>query len=203
MPFLIFPACFGLAAVLPTLLPLLYGQAFVGAIPAAQILICAASVSAVSAVGSNLVWALERSDVDFYASLVGASLSVIGGLLLIAPFGDMGAAVSRGITQAAAVGITSWFLASRLGFAIPIGALARLLGAALLCGSAAKLGLAAHDGALGLAIAIPAGAIVYLVAVRLSSALLPEDIERLRTAVRALPLPLARTAGPLAYFILG
>lgn len=203
LAFLVFPACFGLAAILPTLLPLLYGAAFVGAIPAAQILVCAASISAVSAVGANLVWALERSDVDFYAGLVGASLSVLGGLLIIAPFGEIGAAVSRGMTQLAAVTIASWFLTQRLGFAIPVGALMRLLVAAALCGIAAHVTLALRDGLPGLVLAIAAGAASYLVAVRVVGGLQPEDIIRLRSALRALPLPIARTAEPLAQFILG
>jgi O-antigen/teichoic acid export membrane protein len=203
LAFLIFPACFGLAAVLPTLLPLLYGPAFAGAIPAAQVLICGACVAAVAAVGSNLVWALERSDVDFYAGLVGAVLSVVGGLVLIAPFGEFGAAVSRIVTQAAAVGISSWFLAARLGFAIPLASLARLLASALLCGAAARAGLAIHDGVLGLALAIPGGALVYIVAIRASGALEPEDVARLRAALQALPMPIARHAGPLAELILG
>ncbi len=164
LAFLVFPACFGLAAVLPVLLPLLYGQAFAGAIPAAQLLVCAASVSAISSVGSNLVWGLERSDVDFYASLAGACLAVLGGVLLIAPFGEIGAAVSRAFTQASAVAISSWFLAARLGFSIPGGALFRLLAAAGLCGAAAHGVLALQQGPSGLAFAIPAGALVYIVA---------------------------------------
>ena len=203
LAFLVFPACFGLAAVLPAMLPLLYGPAFAGAIPAAQVLVCAASISAVAAVGSNLVWALERSDVDFYAGLVGASLSIAGGLLVIAPFGEMGAAFSRSVTQLAAVSISSWFLTSRLGFSVPFGALLRLTAAAALCGLAAHLVLMVQAGVPGLAWAIVCGAVTYMIAVRALSALLPEDVVRLRTALRALPLPIARRADPLARFIFG
>ena len=204
LAFLVFPACFGLAALMPVLLPLLYGSAFAGAVPAAQLLVCAASVSAISSVGSNLVWGLERSDVDFYASLAGACLAVLGGVALIAPFGEMGAAVSRAITQTSAVAISSWFLAARLGFAIPIRALGRLLGSALLCGAVAHVAAAFVVGPIGLLLAIPAGAVAYLGAVRLSGALTPEDTARLRGALKtALPWQIARRAEPLALFILG
>ena len=203
LAFLVFPACFGLAAGLPVLLPLLYGQAFAGAIPAAELLVCAASVSAIAAVGSNLVWGLERSDVDFYASLIGACLALIGGLVLIKPFGDAGAAASRAITQASAVAISSWFLAVRLGFAIPVGALLRLLGSALACAAVARGILIMEGGLPGLCLAIPAGALTYIVAVRISRALTAEDVAKLRGALRALPWPIARRAEPLAALILG
>jgi O-antigen/teichoic acid export membrane protein len=203
LAFLVFPACFGLAAVLPTLVPLLYGSAFAGSIPSAQVLVCAASISAVSAVGTNLVWALERSDIDFYAGVVGATLAVIGGLLLIGPFGELGAAFSRSVTQLAAVSVSSWFLTSRLGFAIPFRALLRLLASALLCGAAAHLCLMLIGGIAGLTLAIIIGAVVYFTAVRTLVALPKEDLERLRTALRATPWPIAQTAGPLASLILG
>ncbi|MDX7950393.1 lipopolysaccharide biosynthesis protein [Lichenihabitans sp. Uapishka_5] len=203
LAFLVFPASFGLAAVLPSLLPLLYGQAFAGAIPAAQVLVCAASLAAISSVGSNLVWGLERSDADFYASLAGAALALVGGVVLIRPFGDMGAAASRALTQACAVGISSWFLWARLGFAIPVGALLRLFGAALLCGGVARGVLALHPGVLGLAVAIPSGAITYVAAVRLFGALTADDTARLHGLVAALPWPIARRADPWARLILG
>jgi O-antigen/teichoic acid export membrane protein len=50
LAFLVFPACFGMAAVLPTLLPLLYGRPFAGALPAATILVIGAGIGSVASV---------------------------------------------------------------------------------------------------------------------------------------------------------
>ncbi|WP_131195617.1 lipopolysaccharide biosynthesis protein [Lichenihabitans psoromatis] len=203
MAFLVFPACLGLAAVMPAVLTLLYGQAFAGAIPAATILVCAASISAVATVGTNLMWAMERSDVDFYVGLVGAVLSIAGGLLVIGHLGPMGAAYSRAATQLVAVGVSSWFLVRRLHFEIPIASLARLFAAAVLCAITARLCLDLVSGILGLLVAIGAGAATYLIAVRLLAALPPDDIARLRSVSRMMPGGLARAIDPAMRLILG
>jgi O-antigen/teichoic acid export membrane protein len=204
MGFLIFPACFGLAALVPELLPRLYGAAFATAVPSAMVLVCAASVSATATVGANLIWAMERTDVDLYLSVVGAVLSITGGLLLIAPMGVMGAAFSRAITQFIVIGLGTWFLGARLGFSIPFGALAKLMIAALFCAAAARGCLVLVPGWVGIAMAIPFSAAVYVLAVRIMKGLEPEDIEKLRTLMRYLPLPLrGATAQRLMSFALG
>ena len=203
MALLVFPACLGLAAVMPAILPLIYGQVFAGAVPTATILVCAASVSAIAMVGTNVMWAMERSDVDFYVGLVGATLSILGGIMVIGPFGPLGAAASRAITQIAAVGVSSWFLTRQLHFKIPVAALLRLAAAAVLCAIAARACLLLVAGISGLMLAILAGAVVYVVAVRLLAALPPEDVKRLRTVTRALPSGLGRAAEPVVQFIFG
>lgn len=203
MGFLILPACFGLAAIVPVLLPLLFGQAFSDAVPSAVVLVAAASVSATATVGANLIWAMERSDVDFYLGIVGAVLSVGGGLLLIAPFGLMGAAYSRAITQCVVIGLGTWFLWRRLGFDVPFNALARLLLAALLCAGAARLCLIVMPTPLGVVVAIAVGAVTYLAAVRVVGGLEADDIAKIRSLADHLPVPAGAIAHRLVHYALG
>jgi len=186
LAFLVFPACFGMAAVLPVLLPMLYGQDFAGAIPAASILLVGAGIGSAAFVGSSLVMAVDRSDFIFLSGLLAAALTVIAGFTVIPASGLMGAACARAAIQVAVVAFGSWFIYFRLRFPLPFAALAKLLLAALSCGAAARLCLLVTSPA-SLPAAILSGGVVYLVTVRALRALPASDIERLRAVVRPLP----------------
>ena len=58
------------------------GPAYEGALIAAIVLVLAASTAAVSAVSSNLILAIEKSNIDLYANLAGAGFSIAVGLPL-------------------------------------------------------------------------------------------------------------------------
>jgi O-antigen/teichoic acid export membrane protein len=203
MGFLVLPACFGLTAIVPELIPLLYGDAFKAAVPSALVLVFTACIASTSSVGASLMWAIERTDVDFYLIGVGAVLSVLGGIFLIGPFGVMGAAVSRAATQIIVVGMGTWYLTYRCGFKIPFGALARLAVCALLCAAAARGALHFVHGPSGVALSIVLAAIVYLVCVRAIGGLERTDIERMRALIDLLPLPAATLAQRFARVALG
>jgi len=187
LAFLVFPACIGLAAIMPEFLPALYGEAFAGAVPSSTILVASAGLAATTTVGSSLVSAMERSDVDFAIGLVGAALSVLGGLVLVRAFGLMGAASSRALTQIVVVALLSHYVLVRRGFPISVRALALLAMSASACALAARIVLIAIPGVKGLAPAILVAAIVYVAAVRVTGALPRRDIEKLRAATRHLP----------------
>jgi O-antigen/teichoic acid export membrane protein len=186
LAFLVFPACFGMAAVLPALLPILYGRAFAGALPAAMILVVGAGIGSAASVGTSLVMAVDRSDFVFLSGLIAAALTVIAGFTAIPAFGLMGAVWARVAIQVSAVAFGGWFVFSRLGFPLPFRDLAKLLLAAGLCGAVARICLLV-PGAVSLPAAILAGAATYMLSIRLLQALPPGDIERLRAISRLLP----------------
>jgi O-antigen/teichoic acid export membrane protein len=191
--FLVLPACFGLAAILPAVLPLMYGQAFADAVPAATVLVLFGGIGAISSVGASIVMAMDRSDFMFISGLVAAVLAVAAGLTVIPAFGLMGAAWARAAIQLAAVVMGSGFVFWRLGFPLPLFDLGRLLLAASLCGLAARscLDLNLAPRSVSLVLAVAAGAATYAVAVRALRALHPGDAERLRLLCRRLPRKLA------------
>jgi O-antigen/teichoic acid export membrane protein len=198
---LAFPACFGMAAVMPVLLPLIYGPAFGGATPAAIILVMAAAVSVTSVVATNLIHANERSDFVFYTATTGAVLSILSGFLFIPVFGLIGAAASRAAIQCLLVGIGCWFVVRRLHYPLPFGSLGLLALAALACWAAAALCIATIPGPLSLLAAIPAGAVAYIVALRLLRALPPSDLTLLDKVASALPRPMSKIARALLKFL--
>lgn len=197
MAFLVFPAAFGMAAILPAALPLIYGREFAEAVPAAMVLVVAAGIGAISTVGASLVLAMDRSDFVFLSGAVAAALTLLAGLTVIPAFGLLGAAWARAAIQLSAIAFGSWFIVARLRFPMPFRELGKLLLAAGLCGVAARASLAAIPGWLSLPAAIGAGAIVYVAAVRMLYALPASDIDRLRAMSRILPRPLASAIGLL------
>jgi O-antigen/teichoic acid export membrane protein len=201
LAFLVFPACFGLAAIMPEFLPLVFGQPFAKAIPLAIILVCGAAFTSTTAVGGNLLLAMERSDVDFYSGLLGAVLTGISGFVIISTYGPMGAAWSRAISQILVVTFGCYILVGRMGFSMPIRELLRLLAAALLCAAAARAALFIIPGVTGLPFAIAFGAVTYLTAVSLSGALTSSDISSLRVLTQALPKSLGRIADAVLRFL--
>jgi O-antigen/teichoic acid export membrane protein len=171
-----FPACFGMAAIVPALVALLYGPSFAPSAPAATIVATAAAFSVTTVIGTHLVNALARSDVIFFSSIVGAILSVIGGFLLIPHYGLLGAAISRTVTQLAMIAIGLWFITSRLHFSYPFAALFRILCAALVASLSAFLIVNLVAGFEGVIVAVAGAALVYVLCLRLFGAVDPQDI---------------------------
>jgi O-antigen/teichoic acid export membrane protein len=112
LAFVVLPTCFGLAALLPILLPMMYGRAFADAVPAATVVVLASGVGAIAFVGTTLVMAMDRSDFVFFSGLACAVLAIVTGFTVIPAFGVMGAAWSRAAIQIAAVAMGCWRLRS-------------------------------------------------------------------------------------------
>jgi O-antigen/teichoic acid export membrane protein len=185
--FLVFPACFGTAAVLPVLLPLLFGQAFAGAVPAATVLVLAGALGGTASVGTSLIMATDHSDFIFFSGTAAAMLMVAAGFSLIPMFGVMGAAWVRATIQLLMVAVSGWFITRRLQLSLPLFDLGKLLIAAALCGSAARACLWWVPGAGSLPLAIFVGSAVYIVSVRLMHGLPKNDADWLRSVCRRLP----------------
>jgi O-antigen/teichoic acid export membrane protein len=187
MGFLAFPACFGLAAIMPTVLPLIYGPAFAGAVPAAMVLVIASSFTAVASVGSSLVNGFDRSDFIFVSGGIGAVLSVLAGFTLIPMFGVMGASCGRAAIQITMMALGTWFIVRRLHCRTPLHDLARLLAAATVCALAARGCLILVGGVMALPVSILVGAIVYIVIVRILQVIPKSDVARLKSLCQRFP----------------
>lgn len=198
---LAFPACFGMAAVVPVLVGLLYGPEFEPAVPAAMVISAAAAFTITTVIGTHLVNALARSDFIFASSLAGAVLSGAAGILLIPGFGLVGAAVSRAVVQLAMIGLGIWFITRRLKFSYPFGSLFRILLAALVAAAIAFFTIAIARTPAGLLVAILLSAIAYVICLRLFGAAHADDISLLRRLSASLPRPLGRVFDAVLSFI--
>ncbi|GAC1326988.1 MAG: hypothetical protein NVSMB26_00100 [Beijerinckiaceae bacterium] len=186
--FIVLPMCFGLAGILPQLLPLLYGRAFEAASGSATVLVASAAMGAISAVPTTLLYAKERGDFIFYCGIFGAMLSLICGFTLVPRYGLMGAAAGRAIVQSVMVCLGFWFLVRRLKHHLPLGSLFRVAAAALLCAIEARLIVTMVPGALGVSLAILSGIVVYVAAARFLGALHTTDAEMLQRLLLNAPV---------------
>ena len=201
LAFLVCPACFGMAAIMPVALPLIYGSAFTEAVPAATVLLIAAGIGAMSGVGSNLIFAMERSDFIFASGLVAALLSVLAGLTIVQSFGLMGAVWARAGVQVIAVAFGCWFVVCRLRCPIPFRDLAHIVIASAATGVTARAALQLPIGALSLPAAIAAGIVTYALLCRFFRLLPPRDVDRLRSLFQALPVRMQTLADRLLYLV--
>ncbi|MDE5457930.1 oligosaccharide flippase family protein [Bradyrhizobium sp. CSA112] len=198
---LVFPICLGTAAIIPELLPVLYGGKFSSAVPAAMILVSIAALSVLSTVATSLVQALERSDFIFASSLCGAACALAAGFLLIPEYGLMGAALVRVAIQILMISLGCWFVVSRLGFAFPVVAVLKLGAAALASAAAASICIRAIGHPSSMPFAIVAGAVTYLVALRVANPLEASDVAFLSNLARPLPPALVEIATRLIAFV--
>lgn len=197
--FLVLPACLGAAAVMPMLLPLLYGQAFSPAVRAAEILVSASAIGAVGAVGAQLLSGIERSDTIFYISFFGMVASTISGFTLIRYFGIDGAAFGRASIQIAMVLIGVLYTTRYARCRFPWASVGKLFLCAVVTALAARLVLTLWPQEPALFVAILTGVATYLVMVRVSGAMPQSDLEWLRRITDKLPSVFRR----FAYMTLG
>jgi O-antigen/teichoic acid export membrane protein len=195
------PACLGMAAIAPAMVPMLYGEAFRAAVPATMIIVAVAAASVTTVIGTHLVQALERSDFVFYTAVFGALLSVIGGFLLVPEFGLMGAAISRAAVQMVMVAIGMWFVIVKLGFPFPTRSVLQIFACSACSGFVAWVIVALVDAPASIVAAILAAGLVYLVSLRLLGAVDRDDLEKLSEALGSFPRPLPLLGAPVLRFL--
>ncbi|MCC6671066.1 MAG: lipopolysaccharide biosynthesis protein [Planctomycetes bacterium] len=188
--FLLLPMCLGAAAVMPVLLPLLFGAGFAPGVATAQLLVLTAAPGAIAAAGSALLYAHERSGWIFRFGLLGALLAIGGCAALVPALATEGAALARALAQSTMLAIGIGLVTRGLGFTLPWRSLGRSLVAGLACAGAAAGILALLPGCAGLAVAIVAGGLVHVLASRVLGALEGDDLQALDQALRYVPAPL-------------
>ncbi len=193
MGLLVFPACLGMAAVAPVLLPLMYGRDFTAAVHTTAILLTASALVATASVATVYLFAMERTRFLLGTAVVGAALSILAGLTVVPAFGPVAAACGRGGIQVAIAGASLCYMHRRLGCPTPVGVLTRLLAAAGFCAAFARLIVVALPTGMGILLAVLVGALVYAGAIRALRPLALRDVNKLRAVVANLP-PMLRPA---------
>lgn len=187
LAFLALPMCFGTAAIIPIMLPLLFGSSFAEGNLAAEVLVIGSAIGAIVTVPILFINAMERSDVAFKANVTAAILSVVLSFALVPAFGTVGAATARSLVQTCLVALCIWFIVKRLHVRVPLRQLGMMFVASGLCWAVARAIITLWPSGIGMLIAIPIAAIVYFFAIRLFGAILPEDADRLRSMSSKLP----------------
>lgn len=193
MALAIFPMCFSCAAMVPVLIPLLYGRSFASAVPTAQLVIGTSALS-FATVGTSVVMAMGKSRFIALSGLVGAIASLLGCLLLIPPLGAWGAAVSRAIVQCSMIALGSWYIHCSLKVRMPFRALAFTLVSALLCAATVYFPVTHWGGLKSILVATPVATVVYITFIRFFRVINVEDERFFLAVLSRLPLSIQRVA---------
>ncbi|MFO1115613.1 MAG: oligosaccharide flippase family protein [Beijerinckiaceae bacterium] len=200
MALVTFPACFGMAALAPSLVPALFGWNFAEASGPAAVLVAAQAFGAVSAVSSALLFAAERNYVLVWTGALGAIAVLVSGFTIIPQYGLDGAVYARSAIQFAIVAASFIYIGQRLDCPTPYASVVRIMLAAAGCGFAAREIVITFPGWLGIALGVFTGALVYLALVRLLRALPQEDVGRVLDVVGKMPSWISPVLSPLVQF---
>lgn len=197
-----FPVNLGLAAVSLPLMTFMYGKQYAAAIPVLAICGVLGSARALILPAEQLLVSSERQDVLIRAMLLTSLVNLPLNFFLIPQMGAIGAAISNGISLNLGMVLT-WYLLLKYfpTVEIPWKFLFR-------CGfSATGMGLiAAVPGFFlpsfqALMVAVPLGAIVFFLLLRITNCLGNEDRQRLESFVKKVPGPARNIARQIVHFL--
>ncbi len=157
------PIAVGGLLVAAQIIALIFGPEFLPAGPALAILVCSVPLSAVRDLSVVALLARGREDRVFRTLVASAAVSLLLCLVLIPPFGMIGAAVATLATEAFRMVLSMWY-ARGLGFPVP--PIRRAWRPALAASVMAAVLLAA--GIDSIWVVVPLGGAVYLLALALA-----------------------------------
>ncbi len=160
------PLTFGAIVCMERIIVTLYGEKMLPAVPVAQILMAGlttaviASVLGISVTAVGGIWTHVR--LGFLMSIINIVLS----LVLIPPFGAIGAAIGNTVSQAIHVVILAVLVRHRYSMRLPYLQMARIIGAGMVSGLMIPLiVLSQIPGAFGLLLAVATGGASYAAAI--------------------------------------
>jgi O-antigen/teichoic acid export membrane protein len=197
---IILPVSLGGAAIIPVLLPLFFGPLFTPAVPAAVLLMAFVWPAALCVIPWGLIGAVGHSRLILRMQIASGFLT-IALLLLIVPWaGLVGAAWSRAGVGVLTLALLVGMARAKAGLSLPWSALARTILAAALCAAAASVPIHMFKGIAALVLAIPVGAVTYLIAIRLFRLIDVDDVAQLTAGISG---KLPRRMRPLLFGLLG
>lgn len=185
----VFPIAFGGAAIVPELLPLVFGQAFAAGAPAAALLLVSSALTGIAVVPWAYLAATGGggSLVRIMSASAAATILVLTASIWFA--GLNGAATARIFAEFITLFLLVVAIRRRGGPNFPLSVLARTSLAAAGCGTAAFAAAEAIGGLAGIAAGIVGGAFVYALALRLLGLVSRADVEALLESGPARRLP--------------
>jgi O-antigen/teichoic acid export membrane protein len=191
---LLVPMAFGCAALVPVLLPLLYGESFRAAVPNAMVLV-AASCLMFCNIGSALIYGMEKSKFIAVAGISGAIAALLADFLIIPKFGAWGAVWAKSTIQLVMIIMGVVYIHFYLEIPFPFKSIFKIFISAFFCGVSSFLMIRTFPNVEGLAAAILSGAFVYLGLLWQIKVLTPDESLYLIRLLQKLPKKLREVLG--------
>jgi O-antigen/teichoic acid export membrane protein len=196
------PILIGLACIGSPFVRVLYGPQYLPAIPVFIVVALLSIPKAILTPAQTLLYSAEDLGFLLKWSCIAAVINVLLDLVLIPSLGALGAAWANGVAQTFAV-LTIWGrVLVRYPVRIDMSVLLRL-SAATLAMAIVVLGIVAtpFDPLPKLIVAVPAGAIIFLVTSRMFAVLQKDDRRRLLQLSALLPTPVGSSLNRLIDFL--
>ena len=189
------PVAVGVWALSRSIVLLLYGARFEAAAPVLAVVAMLAVMRGAVAPVQELLRIREQQWFLVRFGLVMAVLNIGLDVWLIPRGHAIGAAWANGVAQAIAVVGLTVFAAARLDLHVPWRDLARIVLACVPMFIVARSAAALTTPAVGVLVGVPLGALTYALGVRVTRALKPVDVMRLRALASLLPRSLRFSYG--------
>ena len=201
LAYITLPMSFGLAAISQELVTSVFGPEFTPAGMIVAILALATPVFVFSQLCTQYLFSQGQIKIRLLVDFIGSAIIVGGCILLVPLYGGPGAAVVRALSFVA----MCLFMASAMEFDGSIGHVFRTLLpvtlAAMVCGLVAEANILLFGGLVGLILAIPAGALAYILALRLFKAVPESDVDALMKLADRFPGKLKRGLIAIVHFV--
>ncbi len=169
------PVCFGGAAIVPVLVPSVFGREFEPAVNISEIMILFSFPAALSFVAGRTMLARRLSGDHMKISIVRGLVSIVLMLALVPIYGALGTAWIKAVLSVATFAFFMWYCRKHLGIPFAALDLVKLIAAGLLCAAAARLCIIWLPNIAGMGLGILAGAAVYVAALFLLSLIRPDE----------------------------
>ncbi|MDM9624350.1 oligosaccharide flippase family protein [Rhizobium sp. S152] len=201
MAYIILPMSFGLAAISSELVLVVFGPAFGPSGPVVALLALAAPAYTFMQTLSLYLLSMERTRDRVLVSVLGAVVMTLGCIAVVPFFAAEGAAVVRiGVFVAMCV-----VMVRQTGFGSQLSglyiSLLKAMLAAVFCAFIAFVTLEFLKGSIGLVIAILAGGLGYILALKLLNVIPREDAEVMLSIVQKLPAAMQEPARRAVKFV--
>jgi O-antigen/teichoic acid export membrane protein len=194
------PVSLGGVAVMPKLIPFIFGAAYADAAGPAAVLMTT-GILVFAGVGSSLLYASMESAFIFKSGLLGAVLLAVGCYLTAPAYGALGTAWVRLGVQALMIAIGTTFIHRQLQIIPPYRAVIRVAIAAVMAALVAR-GVTHIAQLSSLAWAVAAGVMSYLFFLRFVQPLQGEDASTIASVTRYLPVSFRQHADTVLLWIL-
>jgi O-antigen/teichoic acid export membrane protein len=179
----------------------LYGHEYIGAQRVLQILFMTAIITSLSKPASAILYGFEKQGFILRYGIILAVLNIAMNFLMIPRMGALGAALGYGIIAIMGSGGGIIYTCRLMKLRYPFGSLLKMLGATIIMGLCMQLILWRFPGALGFALSVVSGAIVYLGGSIVLGTFESEDLALLQSAKAVLPAPIRGVAQSILEFI--
>ncbi|MEN9895930.1 MAG: hypothetical protein RIR97_1782 [Pseudomonadota bacterium] len=164
------PVSIGGAAIAPVLVPFVYGEAFVVTGSAAAVMLLAGGISALSIVPWTFLAVTGHASILTRVMIISALITCLAAPAAILIDGTQALAWARVFSEAIILSILLYSSRRMENITPPFSLLVRIALSASLCGLAAFLVISISPTVFGLLLSILMGAVVYILALKLSNA---------------------------------